>query len=330
MKRTSKRIWALLLAFVMICALLPTAAFALGTKPENAVRVIVENTTFIDEDAAWDGTPVDEWVVLDDDSTMMSCILAALTACEMSCKGAENNYISSISELGEFDGGQQSGWMGTLNDWFTNEGFAAFTVAKGTLEDGDEIRVMYTCDYGADLGSSWDNNDKTVKALSFSSGSLNTAFDKATHSYTLTVPYGTTAVKVTPTASNRNFQVRTSVGETEYKRTAEVPVAEGTVITVKCGDPAWPTMNEAKDVPAETYTVTVHVAEQEPTVMKGDLNGDGEITNADVTKLKAIYLKKVSLTDSLLLLGDLNNDGEITNADVTKLKAVYLKKTTLN
>ncbi len=41
--------------------------------------------------------------------------------------GAESNYISKIThggkELGEFDGGSGSGWMGTLNDWFTNRGF---------------------------------------------------------------------------------------------------------------------------------------------------------------------------------------------------------------
>ena len=65
-----------------------------------------------------------------------------------------------------------SGWMGTLNDWFTNYGFGAFTVADGTLGSGDEIRIMYTRNgYGADLGGSWDNNDKTVKDLAFSAGS---------------------------------------------------------------------------------------------------------------------------------------------------------------
>ena len=46
------------------------------------------------------------------------------------------------------------------------------------------------------------------------------------------------SVVVTPTASNKNYQVRTSVGGTEYARTAEVPVADGAVITVKCGDPS--------------------------------------------------------------------------------------------
>ena len=35
-----------------------------------------------------------------------------------------------------------SGWMGTLNDWFTDEAFTAYTVANGKLADGDEIRIV--------------------------------------------------------------------------------------------------------------------------------------------------------------------------------------------
>ena len=38
---------------------------------------------------------------------------------------------------------REVGWMGTLNDWFTNYGFGAFSVAEGDLSDGDVIRVMY-------------------------------------------------------------------------------------------------------------------------------------------------------------------------------------------
>ena len=202
---------------------------------------------------------MEEWIDLDEDSTMMGCVVKALekNGCEQT--GAENNYISSIQGLGEFDGGSMSGWMGTLNDWFTNQGFGAFTVAGGTLGSGDEIRIMYTRNgYGADLGGSWDNHIKTVKALTFSAGELSPAFDPDTHEYTLTVDKGTASVLVTPTASNKNYQVRTYVGETEYKRTAMVPTVDGTTITVKCGDPSWPNMNNDNE-PAQVYTVNVKV-----------------------------------------------------------------------
>lgn len=69
---------------------------------------------------------------------------------------------------------------------------------------------------------------------------------------------GTDSVLVTPTASNKNYQVRTYVGETEYKRTAMVPTVDGTTITVKCGDPSWPNMNHDNE-PAQVYTVNVKV-----------------------------------------------------------------------
>ena len=118
---------------------------------------------------------------------------------------------------------------------------------------------MYTCAYGDDLGGSWGSSDNTVKALTFSAGELSPAFDKDTHSYTLKLAADVSSVVVTPTASNKNFQVRTSVGGTEYKRTAKIPVADGTVITVKCGDPAWPSMN-GKPEKAEEYTITVEQA----------------------------------------------------------------------
>ena len=118
---------------------------------------------------------------------------------------------------------------------------------------------MYTRNgYGADLGGSWDNHIKTVKALTFSAGELSPAFDPDTHEYTLTVDKGTDSVLVTPTASNKNYQVRTYVGETEYKRTAMVPTVDGTTITVKCGDPSWPNMNHDNE-PAQVYTVNVKV-----------------------------------------------------------------------
>ena len=243
----------------MVLSLVPMSVFA-ADNHDGQVHVIVENTTYPEaEGAPWEGTLVEEWIDLNEDSTMMGCVVEALEMNGYEQTGAENNYISSIEGLGEFDGGSMSGWMGTLNDWFTNYGFAAFTVAAGTLGSGDEIRIMYTRNgYGADLGGSWDNHIKTVKTLTFSAGELSPAFDPDTHEYTLTVDKGTDSVLVTPTASNKNYQVRTYVGETEYKRTAMVPTVDGTTITVKCGDPSWPNMNHDNE-PAQVYTVNVKV-----------------------------------------------------------------------
>ena len=244
------------------------AAVAMREAANNygKVRVIVENTTFTEDmwpngKKFWYDVAVDDEVALTADSTMMSCIVAALkdNGCEQD--GADSNYISSITvgnqPLGQFDGGPQSGWMGTLNDWFTNEGFAAFTVANGKLADGDVIRVMYTREgLGADLGGTWGNSDTTIKALEIQGGKLASAFTPGEagglYEYTLTIEGESADLRLTPTASNKNFLTKIFLnekvtGNTEgfsfYKRTESIPVKAGDTIYVGCGARAWPTMN---------------------------------------------------------------------------------------
>lgn len=244
------------------------AAVAMREAANNygKVRVIVENTTFTEDmwpngKRFWDGRQVDDEVALTADSTMMSCIVAALEENGYTQAGADSNYISSITvgdqPLGQFDGGQQSGWMGTLNDWFTNEGFAAFTVANGKLADGDVIRVMYTREgLGADLGGTWGNSDTTIKALEIQGGKLASAFTPGEagglYEYTLTIEGESADLRLTPTASNKNFLTKIFLnekvtGNTEgfsfYKRTESIPVKAGDTIYVGCGARAWPTMN---------------------------------------------------------------------------------------
>lgn len=244
-------------------------------------RVIVENTTFPKaEGAAWEGTLADTWIELTDESTMMGCVVEALDG--HTIVGAESNYISSIDDLKEQQGGSMSGWMGTLNDWFTNFGFGEFTVAKGTLHAGDEIRVMYTRNAGVDLGGDWESTDTRLKALTFSAGKLTPKFSGDTFTYTLTVPEGTTSLLVTPTAANKNYQVRTYLGTQatgrEYSRTSLIPIENGSVITVVCADDSWPTMNETSDG-KRTYTITVVYGE-----VKSD---DAGVTSVKVAGVSA-------------------------------------------
>ena len=222
------------------------------------VQVIVENTTYSKKAGApWDGTLVDTWVDLSADSTMMSCVAAALKTKNATVVGAESNYISSINGLGEFDGNKSAGWMGTLNDWFTNEGFGAFTVKNGKLASGDVIRIMFTSSgYGADLGGTWGNSDTTVKALTVDGAMLTPNFIPGEaggqYDYTLIINGESASVKLTPTASNKNFQVKTflnekvtdrSEGSSFYKRTETIPVKVGDTIYVGCGAKNWLSMN---------------------------------------------------------------------------------------
>lgn len=228
------------------------------------VHVIVENQTFTRDMWAgktyWDGVLVDERIKLYKDSTMMSCVVDALESCGYSQTGASSNYITSINGLAAFDGGSQSGWMGTLNDWFTNVGFGNFTVANGQLGDGDEIRIMYTrTGFGADLGGTWGGEDAqntTLKALEVTGGTIFPAFTSgtigSTNEYTLQIDDEKAEIKITPTAANKNFLVKTFLNEqvtnnTEgvsfYKRTQTIPVVAGDTIYVGCGVKGWPTMN---------------------------------------------------------------------------------------
>ena len=237
-----------------------SAVVAMKKAADNygKVQVIVENTTYSKKAGApWDGTLVDTWVDLSADSTMMSCVAAALKTKNATVVGAESNYISSINGLGEFDGNKSAGWMGTLNDWFTNEGFGAFTVKNGKLASGDVIRIMFTSSgYGADLGGTWGNSDTTVKALTVDGAMLTPNFIPGEaggqYDYTLIINGESASVKLTPTASNKNFQVKTflnekvtdrSEGSSFYKRTETIPVKVGDTIYVGCGAKNWLSMN---------------------------------------------------------------------------------------
>ena len=241
------------------------------------VQVIVENTTFTsdlwpDGKEFWDGELVNEWIDLNADSTMMNCIVAALEKHGFTQTGAENGYISSIEGLSQMDGGDQSGWMGTLNDWFTNFGFSEFTVENGSLSNGDVIRIMYTREgLGADVGGTWGNSDTTLAALGIEGGKLLTKFAPGeagnTYEYTLAIDGKSADLKVTPTAANKNYLTKIFLNEkvtsdeeggSFFKRTQMIPVAAGDTIYVGCGEYAWPSMNK-QETEARDYTGTWYV-----------------------------------------------------------------------
>ena len=56
-------------------------------------------------------------------------------------------YIEGIGNLYEFDCGNLSGWMYSVNGWFPNYGCSRYV-----LQDGDLVEWLYTCDLGRDIG----------------------------------------------------------------------------------------------------------------------------------------------------------------------------------
>ncbi len=58
-------------------------------------------------------------------------------------------YIEGINNLYEFDCGEQSGWMYSVNGWFPNYGCSRYQ-----LKDGDVVEWVYTCTLGKDVDGS--------------------------------------------------------------------------------------------------------------------------------------------------------------------------------
>ena len=248
-------------------------------KTVGKVYVTIENSTYAG--GALSGTIVSGQYDLGESDSMMTCILKALqmggygwTGTGGGGQGYGITYISGIFEdkngngkldsgersLSEFDGGKKSGWMGTQNDWFNNEGFAMFTVQNGKLENGDELHVMYTTDYGEDIGGSWNNGNTSLAGLTINGGSLSPAFSAGQKEYTLVISGDKANVRVTPSAANKNYQARIFLNRynqdsARYKRTETISVKSGDVLYVGVGESGWPTMNTSSA--GTKYTIKV-------------------------------------------------------------------------
>ncbi len=57
-------------------------------------------------------------------------------------------YIEGIGNIYEFDCGSESGWEYSVNGWFPNYG-----VSRYVVQQGDEVKLLYTCDLGRDIGA---------------------------------------------------------------------------------------------------------------------------------------------------------------------------------
>ena len=255
------------------------------------VYISVVNNTF--PGGSFTGDIIGGWYDLCERDTMMTCVLKALALNGFSWTGSggtgyEITYLSSIyidsnkngswdrgseQKLGEFDGEAGSGWLGKLNDWFVSEGFPEFKVGgSGTnaLENGDIIEIVYSQNMGADAGGTWGNSDTSLSDLVITGGTLSPApFDGSLLNYTLTVEGESASIRVTPTAANKNYLVKTFLNAYDedsafYKRTEIIVVKPGDTLYVGVGEKAWPSMNkqgaEARDYTGTKYTILVYGA----------------------------------------------------------------------
>ncbi|MDR2355126.1 MAG: hypothetical protein LBE16_02915, partial [Clostridiales Family XIII bacterium] len=240
-------------------------------KRVGTVTVSVENTTYDGAVPAFTGVFVNEAdFPLGENDSMMTVVLRALAENGYIWTGSGGSsfdiqYLAQIGKegsgkLAEFDGGPNSGWMGTLNDFFVNESFAAFKVSDKKLGDGDVISVRYTRNLGEDISSSWTNPDTSLVALQAEGGEIIPAFDGTVKSYILTPDGSALGVRLTPTAANKNYQTRIFLNTYNadaalYKRTEFIPVQSGDVVYIGVGERSWPSMNN-QGTDAIAYTGT--------------------------------------------------------------------------
>lgn len=262
-----------LLIFALILSNIPgniAETVVLADEGSKTVRVIVRNDTYTTANGAkWDGVLLDKWVEVDETSTTMTAVAEAVKSENYTITGAENGYISEIAGIAAYDNDYMSGWMGTINDWFTNQSLSAYTIANGGLEYGDEICMSYTSSWGSDIGSDWSSTSTALAGIEFSEGTLDKAFEKNVMSYNLIVPKGTTSIKVQPTAENKNFMVKTYKNSytptekgTEIKRNQSISINEGDKIYVGVGytdsqdsSKNWPSMNSGHTGSVYEFTV---------------------------------------------------------------------------
>ena len=295
------------------------------------VHVIVENTTFESETLPTElkGKFINDWYDLTEDDSMMTVILKALEGKKYHWQGGADDYaisyLASVEKdggtLAEFTGGGNSGWMGTLNDWFVNKGFNSFRASDNSLQDGDYIRVMYTTALGADLGGSWSNTSTTLKSLNVRGGTLSPAsLSSGVTDYVLQIAESDATVTVSYEPTNKNYQARMYLNNynnenSRYNSGSRMQVTSGDIIYIGVGEAGWPSMNEAS--PATKYTIRV--------VMQGDLEDLREIIARlpDASKLTLADAEDVETAYSLYQALDAGKQHSLGENNYNKLMACY-------
>ena len=256
-----KKLAAAAAASVLALTSVPFSAFA--ADDDMTVTVIIENETFTKEEGAkWDGVLLNATVDIDGDSTLFTAIKDAVEQNGSAMNAPDSgygHYISDIDGVGEetyaVKEGCFPGWIATINDWVTASGVDSYTVADGTLSDGDIITVEYAVT-GDDIRNSWSSTDTSLASVTYD-GELDKAFDPEVFEYTLTVE--DEDLTLVPSPSNRVFRAvkykntyspeKTELG---YRPQDTIQVADGDTIIVGVGNENWPSSYWGGDTVTES------------------------------------------------------------------------------
>ena len=327
-----KKLLSIILALALFAAAFGTISVS-AEENADAVHVVVKNGTFSTTDGApWQGVLLDTTVPLNDEDSLESVIERAITENSYEFTVSQYGYISSINGLAEYAVNGSGGWMATLNNWFTADGTTAYTVANGGLQAGDEIVMMYTCAWGADVGSLYGDFTTTLSADEFgfrgsyiSEATTQEFFVPDIHEYTIEINYPEDTITFFAVPTNKNYQARVYKNEyqpetdgADYRGGKNVPVKDGDVIYIGVGNPAWPTMNSW----AGTAEETVYTFKIKYVPLMGDLNGNGRLDIDDVTVLQRHLADYEELTDAQKAIADYDGDSDISVLDATAMQSV--------
>ncbi len=247
------------------------------------------------------------WVYPSDTMTTVIARAALLAGVEIGISGTPGSgmgsYIYKLGDREEFDRGKYSGWMGSLNGWYTNTGFDNYKISDGTLQPGDYIHLKYTTDLGKDIGATFDETENSTRLKSLtvlpmrkskvekSSDFLSEEFDPDVHEYEISYHpvsgYNNwdNMLQVTPVAENQQNKVRVFVGDQEYRGFYRIPITEKvTVITIKIENPS------AEEEPTGEYTITVYKDSQ--------LLKDGSVTLKETAQDEHSNMPKVYYSEA--------------------------------
>lgn len=132
-----------------------------------------------------------------------------------------------LPEFGEYSSGSWSGWMVRVNNQFPDSSLSEYKA-----EDGDVIRFMNSCQGGPDVGSDYTVESAAFTGVETENAKLSPAFSSDIKDYTLTVPYDAESIRLTPLMENYSARVTVTADGKVYKYNRDIPVENGTVITV--------------------------------------------------------------------------------------------------
>ena len=162
---------SVLLLLAALCAALIASCAKPEVKDDYAhhctlyidCRTILSNMDMLDPEKAElipaDGVILPKTVVgFDEGDSVYDILLRELLARNIHIESSfapiyNSAYVEGINNIYEFDCGPSSGWEYRVNGQFPNYGCSVYYP-----NDGDEISFLYTCELGADIGDTYNDN----------------------------------------------------------------------------------------------------------------------------------------------------------------------------